>query len=132
MRQHQQSVAGSRRLIPSAFRCPLTGCLLPAAAFKIFSEESVDVAIIEVGLGGRLDSTNCIRAPVVCGISALGFDHMHILGHTLPVTNSPRSPLLLLHTKRLESLSLICKRLESLSLICVLCCRKSLVRRPES
>jgi hypothetical protein len=46
----------------------------------------VDVAIIEVGLGGRLDSTNCIRSPVVCGIAALGFDHMNILGHTLPVS----------------------------------------------
>lgn len=43
------------------------------------------MAILEVGLGGRLDATNCVRSPVVCGIAALGFDHMDILGHTLPV-----------------------------------------------
>lgn len=57
---------------------------LTLLAFRVFSKEVVDVAIIEVGLGGRLDSTNCIRSPVVCGIAALGFDHMNILGHTLP------------------------------------------------
>ncbi len=52
---------------------------------RVFLEQNVDVAIFEVGLGGRLDATNCIRCPVVCGISALGFDHMDVLGHTLPV-----------------------------------------------
>lgn len=57
---------------------------LTLLALRVFTEEAVDVAIIEVGLGGRLDSTNCIRNPVVCGIAALGFDHMNILGHTLP------------------------------------------------
>lgn len=90
VRQQQQSVAGScDRLNPQPSCVPSLDNLSPAAAFRIFSEESVDVAIIEVGLGGRLDSTNCIRTPVVCGISALGFDHMHILGHTLPVILSP-------------------------------------------
>ena len=44
------------------------------------------MAIMEVGLGGRLDATNCVRGPVVCGVTALGFDHMEVLGHTLPVT----------------------------------------------
>ncbi|CAF2118649.1 unnamed protein product [Brassica napus] len=43
----------------------------------------VDVAILEVGLGGRLDSTNSVRKPVVCGVSPLGYDHMEILGDTL-------------------------------------------------
>jgi folylpolyglutamate synthase len=38
---------------------------------------------LEVGLGGRLDATNVIQKPVACGISALGFDHMEILGDTL-------------------------------------------------
>jgi len=42
------------------------------------------VAILEVGLGGRLDATNVIAAPVACGITSLGFDHMELLGHTLP------------------------------------------------
>lgn len=45
----------------------------------------MDVVILEVGLGGRLDATNCVRDPVVCGISSLGFDHMELLGYTLEV-----------------------------------------------
>jgi len=57
---------------------------LTLLAFRIFLHVRVDVAILEVGLGGRLDATNCIREPVVCGISMLGFDHMNVLGHTLP------------------------------------------------
>jgi folylpolyglutamate synthase len=43
----------------------------------------VDVGILEVGLGGRFDATNVIEKPVVCGVSSLGFDHMHVLGNTL-------------------------------------------------
>ncbi|CAI0411169.1 unnamed protein product [Linum tenue] len=40
----------------------------------------VDVAILEVGLGGRFDATNVVQKPVVCGIASLGYDHMEILG----------------------------------------------------
>lgn len=43
----------------------------------------MDVAILEVGLGGRLDATNAVPRPAVCGISTLGMDHMEILGDTL-------------------------------------------------
>ncbi|CAI0412145.1 unnamed protein product, partial [Linum tenue] len=43
----------------------------------------VDVAILEVGLGGRFDATNVVQKPVVCGIASLGYDHIEILGDTL-------------------------------------------------
>ncbi|KAK2985523.1 hypothetical protein RJ640_015848, partial [Escallonia rubra] len=43
----------------------------------------VDVAIVEVGLGGENDSTNVIKEPVVCGIASLGMDHVEVLGDTL-------------------------------------------------
>ncbi|CAI0411161.1 unnamed protein product [Linum tenue] len=56
---------------------------LTLLAFKIFSAEQVDVAILEVGLGGRFDATNVVQKPVVCGIASLGYDHMEILGDTL-------------------------------------------------
>ncbi|XVF83757.1 hypothetical protein PTKIN_Ptkin16aG0518000 [Pterospermum kingtungense] len=56
---------------------------LALLAFKIFAAEQVDVAILEVGLGGKFDATNVVQAPVVCGISSLGYDHMEILGNTL-------------------------------------------------
>ena len=51
-------------------------------AFHYFAKEKVDIAVIEVGLGGRLDSTNIIT-PEVSLITNIGFDHMHILGDTL-------------------------------------------------
>ena len=54
-----------------------------ALAFSYFAAETVDVAIIEVGLGGRLDSTNIIR-PLVSLITNISFDHQHLLGDTLP------------------------------------------------
>lgn len=56
---------------------------LTVLAFKIFVCEQVDVAIIEVGLGGEKDSTNVIKEPVVCGVTSLGMDHMEVLGNTL-------------------------------------------------
>ena len=53
-----------------------------AMAFDYFAKEKVDIAIIEVGLGGRLDSTNII-SPEVCLITNIGMDHMNLLGDTL-------------------------------------------------
>lgn len=54
-----------------------------AAAFLAFAEHPADACIIEVGLGGRLDATNIIVDPVVCGIAQLGIDHQAFLGNTL-------------------------------------------------
>jgi dihydrofolate synthase/folylpolyglutamate synthase len=53
-------------------------------AFDYFAKQEVDVAIIEVGLGGRLDSTNVIN-PVACLITNISFDHVNLLGNTLPL-----------------------------------------------
>ena len=54
-----------------------------ALAMSVFEGENVDVAVMEVGLGGRVDPTN-VLTPAVCAITAIGLDHMHILGDTLP------------------------------------------------
>lgn len=56
--------------------------LTTALAFKYFSEKQVDVALIEVGLGGRLDCTNIIT-PILSIITNISFDHTQFLGHTL-------------------------------------------------
>ena len=56
--------------------------LLTAIAFKHFADEAVDIAIIETGLGGRLDSTNVIT-PLMTLITQIELDHMNILGNTL-------------------------------------------------
>ena len=53
-----------------------------ALAFAHFARRSVDVALIETGLGGRLDSTNVVR-PVAAGVTSIGYDHMEYLGTTL-------------------------------------------------
>lgn len=47
-----------------------------------FQQEQVDVAVLETGLGGRLDATNCAR-PAVTAITPISFDHLELLGHTL-------------------------------------------------
>ncbi|GAB2267169.1 hypothetical protein Dimus_002153 [Dionaea muscipula] len=67
---------------------------LTVMAFKIFVCEKVDVAIVEVGLGGRNDSTNVIKGPVVCGIASLGMDHMEALGDTLEQIASHKAGIL--------------------------------------
>lgn len=51
-------------------------------AFDYFAKQEVDVAVIEVGLGGRLDSTNVIK-PIVSVITNIGYDHMNLLGDSL-------------------------------------------------
>uniref|UniRef100_UPI00398F6B3A folylpolyglutamate synthase, mitochondrial isoform X2 n=1 Tax=Pristiophorus japonicus TaxID=55135 RepID=UPI00398F6B3A len=63
--------------MPAYFR------FLTILAFHIFLHEKVDLAIIEVGIGGAYDCTNIIRRPVVCGVSSLGIDHVSILGDTM-------------------------------------------------
>ena len=56
--------------------------LTTAIAFKYFAQENVDVAVVEVGLGGRLDATNIVD-PILSVITSLSLDHMYILGDTL-------------------------------------------------
>jgi len=62
---------------------PIYFQFLTILAFNIFWREGVDVAIMEVGVGGRFDSTNIVRKPVVCGITTLDIDHTSILGKTI-------------------------------------------------
>lgn len=63
-------------LYPSFFE------LTTALAFKYFAEQEIDVAVVEVGLGGRLDCTNIIN-PDLCIITNISFDHQQFLGNTL-------------------------------------------------
>lgn len=56
--------------------------LTTAMAFDYFAQQQVDVAVVEVGLGGRMDCTNIIH-PDLCVITNISFDHVQFLGHTL-------------------------------------------------
>lgn len=64
-----------------------------AMAFDYFAQEQVDVAVIEVGLGGRLDSTNIIT-PELSVITNIGWDHMQILGDTLEKIASEKAGII--------------------------------------
>lgn len=57
--------------------------LMTAVALVCFARADVMVAVLEVGLGGRLDSTNVVAAPEVCAIAPISFDHTALLGSTL-------------------------------------------------
>ena len=63
--------------MPAYFR------FLTLLGFRIFTERAVDAVVLEVGLGGRLDATNVIRRPAVCGVTSLGLDHVEVLGDTV-------------------------------------------------
>jgi len=73
----EQNFGRLKELQPSFFE------LATMMAFCYFAENNVDFAVIEVGLGGRLDSTNIIM-PVLSVITNISFDHMQFLGTTLP------------------------------------------------
>lgn len=81
--------------------------VVTAIAFLYFARVRVDVAVVEVGLGGRLDATNVLRAPLVSTITSLSYDHTALLGNTLaeiafekagiikpgvPVVSAPQAP----------------------------------------
>lgn len=68
-----------------------------AMAFEWFAEQEVDVAIIETGLGGRLDSTNVID-PVLSVITNIGWDHMNLLGNSLTQIASEKSGIIKTNT----------------------------------
>jgi dihydrofolate synthase / folylpolyglutamate synthase len=80
--------------------------VMTALAFQFFAEQGVEWAVLEVGLGGRLDATNVVH-PAVAGITSLSYDHVELLGHTLsliafekagiikpgvPVVSAPQEP----------------------------------------
>ena len=75
------------RIKPSFFE------LTVALAFDYFASQQVDIAVIEVGLGGRLDSTNIIH-PELCLITSIGMDHSDLLGDTLEVIASEKAGII--------------------------------------
>ncbi len=72
----QRTMQLSKQVEPSFFE------LTVVMAFEYFVQQQVDIAVIETGLGGRLDSTNVIT-PILSVITNIGYDHMNILGNSL-------------------------------------------------
>ncbi|RZT93225.1 dihydrofolate synthase/folylpolyglutamate synthase [Ancylomarina subtilis] len=68
-----------------------------ALAFDYFAKEKVDIAVVEVGLGGRLDSTNIID-PLLSVITNISFDHTSLLGNTIPVIAGEKAGIIKTNT----------------------------------
>jgi dihydrofolate synthase / folylpolyglutamate synthase len=83
----ERTKALSEKIQPSFFE------LTVAMAFDYFALQNVDIAVIETGLGGRLDSTNIIT-PLVSIITNIGYDHMNILGDTLEEIASEKAGII--------------------------------------
>ncbi len=67
--------------------------IITALAFLYFQQEQVDWAVIEVGLGGRLDATNVVR-PRLCAITPLSFEHTELLGDTLSLIAAEKAGII--------------------------------------
>jgi dihydrofolate synthase/folylpolyglutamate synthase len=72
-----KKAAQTKDLAPSFFEAMI------CCAFLLFESEAMDVAVLEVGLGGRLDATNVVSRPLACSIVTIGYDHQAVLGHSL-------------------------------------------------
>ena len=59
-----------------------------------FAEKQVEYAVLECGMGGRLDATNVIERPEACAIASIGFDHMEVLGGTLELIAAEKSGII--------------------------------------
>lgn len=73
----------TEKIVSMGFRHPTTFETITAVAFQYFKEEKVDFAVLEVGLGGRIDSTNVIEQSLSSIITTIAMDHTHILGNTI-------------------------------------------------
>lgn len=70
-------------MVAEGMEHPTTFEIVTAIAFMYFKEEKVDYVVLEVGLGGRFDSTNIIKSPLVSVITTIDYDHIDVLGDTL-------------------------------------------------
>lgn len=71
-------------MIAEGYDSPTEFEIVTAMAFLIYKWENVDYAVMEVGLGGRYDSTNIIKNPLVSVIASISLDHTRVLGILLP------------------------------------------------
>lgn len=83
----EQMIPAIQSIQPSFFEITV------AMAFDYFSKQQVDIAVIETGLGGRLDSTNIIL-PELSVITNIGWDHMNLLGNTLEAIASEKAGII--------------------------------------
>lgn len=88
LKKHAEAIAREDPAMhPSFFE------FMTAVAFERFAAEAVDIALVEVGLGGRLDATNVLE-PDLCVITSIGMDHAEILGDTLELIAAEKAGII--------------------------------------
>lgn len=96
--------------------------IITALAFEYFYQEEADIVLLEVGLGGRLDSTNVIETPLLTVITPVDYDHMDILGSTLEEIAGEKAGILkagtelILYPQRQEAERVIMLKADELSI----------------
>ena len=83
-----EPVVNSMENLPTEFE------VITAAAFLYYVKMKCDYVVLEVGLGGELDSTNVIETPLLAIITAIDYDHMHILGNTIEEIASAKAGII--------------------------------------
>lgn len=84
----------SERMKAKGLRAPSEFELMTAVGFLHFVKKNCDIVVLEVGLGGRLDATNIIDTPELAIITTISYDHMEILGETLPAIASEKAGII--------------------------------------
>ncbi|RUS33402.1 hypothetical protein BC938DRAFT_471893 [Jimgerdemannia flammicorona] len=107
--------------------CAMSFELLTAAAFWWFERRGVEVAVVEVGLGGRLDATNVFERPAVSIVTAIGMDHANVLGNTVEKIAmekagimKPRSRVVIAPQSEMDAKRALIQKAEELGCECVL------------
>ncbi|KAJ3119045.1 folylpolyglutamate synthase [Phlyctochytrium bullatum] len=85
---HVEKVNDSREIKATSFE------VLTALAFTCFAKHGVEIAVVEVGMGGRLDATNVFSNPLLCVFTPISFDHMEFLGNTIEAIASEKAGIL--------------------------------------
>lgn len=93
-----------------------------AAAFKIFSENSADYLLLEVGLGGRFDATNVIKSPLATVITPVSLDHCEFLGETVDKIAFEKAGIMkrsgpaIIAQQQLDALNVIVKQADTIGI----------------
>ncbi|KAI0216794.1 folylpolyglutamate synthase, partial [Massospora cicadina] len=112
IRENVNSVAAGNGIVLTNFET------LTITMFLWFKECGVDVAVVEVGLGGALDATNVMEKPLVCVFAPIGFDHEAILGTTIPEIAAHKAGILKKYGKAVIAQQTEISALESLVQTC--------------
>lgn len=88
VKRHAEAIEAETGDHPTEFE------LMTAVAFEHFARSACDIVVLEVGLGGRLDSTNVIESPEVCVITRIGLDHTALLGNALAEVAAEKAGIL--------------------------------------